>query len=101
MDLLAEDDVDKILQMLNDARGADESVQVRRCYRGNEEIKTYRFRAGFPNGPKKHSVTAWYSVDSGGERHYMSNGEFANYISAALRNKDTAEATYEIKRIRR
>lgn len=91
--------VSDIRDELNLAAKNGELIRVEQQYLGKTESKTYRFKTGFPNGLKSHSVTAWYSTDFKKDRLYMSSSELANYISNVNSGRGSRHITYEIERV--
>ena len=91
--------VSEIRDELNQAASKGEIIRVEQRYFGKTEVKTYRFKTGFPNGFKSHSVTGWYSTDFKHDGLYMSSRDFANYISNVNGGRGGLHITYLVERI--
>ena len=84
---------------LNQAVQNGESIRIEQRYLGKTEVKTYRFKTGFPHGLKSHSVTAWYSTDFKHDGLYMSSSDLANYISNVNSGRGGRHISYSVDRI--
>ena len=91
--------VSEIKDELNQAANKGEIIRIEQRYFGKTEVKTYRFKTGFPNGFKSHSVTGWFSTDFKHDGLYMSSSDLANYISTVNGGRGGLHITYLVERI--
>ena len=73
-------ELSEIREMLAKAAAAGHHIRVTQCFCGEREVKTYRFKTGFPFGPKRRSVPAWYSLNFQNDQLFNSTADFSRYI---------------------